>query len=249
MSNVQIGKLHVSEGSLEEIRERVLGGLQDGEKAYCIPLNVTKYSMAKSDPKLLQALQQASYVTADGLPITWLARKLGYSSVQRVTGIDLSEACLQTASEQGHRLYFFGTREEVGQAAIKNLKIKYPGLNVVGYRNGFFDESDVDEIVREINDASPDILFLGLGLPQKEHFIVDHFSAMNVKFCITVGGAIDIWANVKSRAPKFVQRFGMEWIYRSLSNIKKTTDLLAYGKAFASDYFIHCRSLNKPSND
>jgi len=243
MPSVPLGDFQVSAGGLENLRAEVEEIIVRGDKAYCVPLNVTKYSMAKSDSKLRSAIQRARFVTADGLPIRWLCHKIGHRHVQRVTGIDLAEACLDLANEHGFRIFLFGAQQRFGLRAVANLQQRYRNLKVAGYRNGFFSNEHVGEIIEEINLLRPEMVFLGLGLPQKEHFIHDHFDQLETNFCIAVGGAFDIWAEEKSRAPALVQQAGLEWLYRSVSNFSKFSDLIRHGGGFAKDYFFHYRKL------
>ena len=219
--------------------DRIRSDISERKNNYCIPINVTKYSLAKNDEKLRSAINNTNYVIADGVPITWLCKRAGIKGVTRVTGIDLAEALCFEAEKKGRKLFFLSTREEIGKKAIDNLLVKHPNLNIAGFQDGFFEEKDVPSILSRINTSETDILFLGLGLPQKEYFVADNLDALNIGFCITVGGALDIWANVKKRAPKFVQAIGMEWLYRSLSNVKKVTQLFAHDGVFVRDFVFY----------
>lgn len=109
---------------------------------------------------------------------------------------------------------------------------------IARYRDGYFEKADVPRIIEEINNARPDILFLGLGLPQKEYFLADHFHELDVRFCITVGTAIDIWADVKMRATTVVQKMGLEWLYRSVYDLTRTGLILRYGMSFMKDLVV-----------
>ena len=91
-------------------------------------------------------------------------------------------------------------------------------------------------IVEQIKQVEPHILLLGLGLPQKEYFIADYFNQLNVPFCLTVGGAFDIWSGAKKRTPAVLQRFGLEWVYRSFYDVRKGRTLLLYSAQFAKDF-------------
>ena len=99
---------------------------------------------------------------------------------------------------------------------IINCRKQHPKIKIAGSRDGYFKKDEEDSIVREIASASPDILLVALGLPQKEYFIDDHGSSLNSSVILPVGGAFDIYAGVKKRAPFWVQKLGIEWLWRSI---------------------------------
>ncbi|MBI5848241.1 MAG: WecB/TagA/CpsF family glycosyltransferase [Nitrospirae bacterium] len=216
---------------LAYIEERII----QGKKSRCIPLNLTKYVFAKKDPQLRDAVNSSDLIIADGVPIVWLSRRLGYDSVQRVTGIDLAEALMTRSKAEGWRLFVFGASPMNLKKAVDNFQMRFAGLQIVGTRHGYFKAEETPQIVKQINQARPDILFLGLGMPQKEYFIHRYQKDLNVGFCLTIGGAIDVWAGVKQRTPKAIQKVGLEWLYRSIYDKSKALNILKYGFIFLKD--------------
>ena len=222
----------------EGVAEKVATFVTTNQQGYCIPINVTKYSMAVKDPKLRRSIERASFLVPDGLPITWLAKRVTKRSVKRVTGVDLAQECLRLAHEKNWSVFLLGASEESVSKAAASLTTRYPGVSHIGYRNGFYEDSDLTTIVDQLNEFNPDLLLLGMGLPQKEYFVHDYISRLNCRFCITVGGAFDIWSGSKARAPRLVQKLGMEWAFRSCSNLGKTIELVRHGSTFAADLFF-----------
>jgi N-acetylglucosaminyldiphosphoundecaprenol N-acetyl-beta-D-mannosaminyltransferase len=121
----------------------------------------------------------------------WLSRRAGFGNVHRVTGIDLAEAILSMSERQKWRLFFLGASPANLEQAITRLQGRFDSLDIVGCHHGYFKQDGIERIIATINGAKPDILFLGLGMPQKEYFIRDHFAKMAVKFCLPVGGAFE----------------------------------------------------------
>jgi N-acetylglucosaminyldiphosphoundecaprenol N-acetyl-beta-D-mannosaminyltransferase len=163
---------------------------------------------------------------------------LGYRDVFRVTGIDLAEAMISLSRKHGWRMFFLGASPSNVENAIKNLSRRFDYSGVGGFHHGYFKESDIDEIIKNINRSNSDLLFLGLGMPQKEYFIHDYLDRINVKLCIPVGGAFDVWAEAKKRTPQMLQRIGTEWLYRSIYDRTRALCIAKYGLVFLRDLFF-----------
>ncbi len=236
--NAELGHVQVTPGDLDALAARVTRWIAGRERKSCVPLNLTKYVMARSDAKLASAINGADLVIADGVAVIWLARRLGLRDVHRVTGIELAERLLASARRKGWRLYFLGAKPENLHRALHVIKQRFGNPPIAGFRDGYFKDTDVPQLISDINAARPDILFLGLGLPQKEHFLVDHLHELDVRFCLTVGGAIDVWAGAKSRAPVTIQRLGLEWLFRSIYDVSRAGLIMRYGMSFMKDLLV-----------
>jgi N-acetylglucosaminyldiphosphoundecaprenol N-acetyl-beta-D-mannosaminyltransferase len=154
-------------------------------------------------------------IIADGFPVFLAARLLGRPLPERITGVDLFEDLLAAAGRKGYRIYFLGGKAPVLQQLLRRCKKEHPGLSIAGSRDGYFLRSEEKAVVEDIATAAPDILFLGLGFPQKEYFAADHRERLNTKVILPVGGGFDVYAGAKSRAPRPLQRLGLEWLWRS----------------------------------
>jgi len=235
ISNYTLGHVKISSGDSKDILDYITKRIYENKKTYCIPLNLTKYVMSKRDNKLQDVIKSADLIVSDGISMVWLSKRAGYNDVSRVTGIDLAEKLLSKAKEQGWRLFFLGASSENLTKAINNVKEKYSNPEIAGYHHGYFKLEEIEKLISLINKSNTDILFLGMGLPQKEYFIHDNLNKLNVKFCLAVGGAFDIWSGEKQRTPKFIQTVGLEWLYRSFYDTSRSLYIAKYGLIYLKD--------------
>jgi len=168
----------------------------------------------KSDERFKAMVVDADLITADGHPIVWTSWMWGDRLPQRVPGIDLFEALLPVSEQKGYGIFLLGAQEEALRGAEEAYLRRYPSLNIVGRRNGYFSVEEESEIVTEINDSGAHLLFIAISSPKKEEFVERNREHLAVNFVLGVGGAFDIAAGVTSRAPKFIQRMGVEWVWR-----------------------------------
>jgi N-acetylglucosaminyldiphosphoundecaprenol N-acetyl-beta-D-mannosaminyltransferase len=227
--------VQVSTGDEEAFVEFIGKIIAAGRKAYCVPLNLTKYVVSKRDFKLRDTIHDADLVNADGVPIVWLARRHGFRDVFRITGVELAESLIRKSGERNWSIFILGAAPEIVSQAVENLRRKYPQAGILGFRDGYFKNNEIPAVITAINKIKPDILFLGLGMPQKEYFVHDHLKELNVRFCLPVGGAIDIWAGAKKRTPPWLQKIGMEWFYRSFYDFSRAWNIIKYGAVFLKD--------------
>lgn len=237
--NLPLGHLTITPGDTNRAVGMIDGWIANREKAYCIPINLTKYIKSKKDAKLTRSINNAKLVIADGVPIKWLGRRAGMRDIHRVTGVDLSEQLLAMAKDKGWKLYFLGASPENLARAKERVNERFNNPEFAGARDGYFNDDDIPGIIEDINASQPDILFLGLGMPQKEYFLHDYHDKLDVPFCITVGGAIDIWADAKKRTPKLIQAIGLEWFVRSIYDISKAKNILKYGGMFLKELVFY----------
>ena len=120
---------------------------------------------------------------------------------------------MMQAEEKEWRFYFLGGREDVVEEAVKELKEKYPHLEIGGFHHGYFGDND-EEVIKDINRASPDILFVGLGSPRQEYWIRENRERINALVMMGVGGSFDVWSGTKKRAPRWIRKLNLEWAYR-----------------------------------
>jgi N-acetylglucosaminyldiphosphoundecaprenol N-acetyl-beta-D-mannosaminyltransferase len=180
-----------------------------------VVVNVAKLVAMQRDGRLHEIVQRCALVNADGQPIVWASRLLGDPLPERVTGCDLMERLLERAEERGWRVYFLGARADVLARAVARLRERYPRLIVCGSHHGYFDEETEGEAVcRDISDARPHLLFVAISSPKKEYWLAEHLPELDVPFGMGVGGSIDVAAGLVRRAPRWMQRAGLEWLFR-----------------------------------
>jgi N-acetylglucosaminyldiphosphoundecaprenol N-acetyl-beta-D-mannosaminyltransferase len=125
-----------------------------------------------------------------------------------VTGI------CQRAAQQGYSIYILGSEPGIASTAAQKLMELYPGLKVVGTQHGYFKPEEEAEVVRRIREARPDVLFVAFGIPKQEKFIARYLPEMKIPVCLGVGGSFDVYSEKLKRAPQYIQRSGLEWLYR-----------------------------------
>jgi N-acetylglucosaminyldiphosphoundecaprenol N-acetyl-beta-D-mannosaminyltransferase len=186
-------------------------------------INVAKLVAMRTDDELRRGVERCELVTADGQPVVWASRLLGDPLPMRVAGIDLMEALLARAVERGYRVYILGARPEILLRAVARLHASYPGIPLVGYRDGFYAEEEEPTVAAMIADARADILFVAMSSPRKEYFLMRHGPTLGVPFVMGVGGAIDVVAGVTRRAPVVLRRSGLEWLFRCAQEPRRLT--------------------------
>ena len=207
--------------SLKEVLERIEGFIHRRTPHQHIAINVHKVVQAYRDPKLHKVVQQCHLSCPDGQPLIWLARLMGRPLKLRITGIDLMMQLLTLAANKHYRVYFLGARHAVVSAVVERCQGHYSGLQVAGYRDGYWKPDQEPEVVEAIRQARPDILFVALGSPQKEFFIHQHLDHLQVPFAMAVGGSFDVLAGRTKRAPVWMQRNGLEWFWRVLQEPRR----------------------------
>jgi N-acetylglucosaminyldiphosphoundecaprenol N-acetyl-beta-D-mannosaminyltransferase len=202
--------------SLDEALDRIKDFIRERKPHQHVAINVHKVVEAYQDPKLHEVVRRCHLSCADGQVLVWLSRLLGKPLKARVTGIDLMMDLLSLAAEKQYRVYFLGACQDVVSAVVERCLDRYPGLQVAGYRDGYWKPSQEFQVVEAVQQARPDILFVALGSPQKEFFIHKHLHRLQVPFAMAVGGSFDIIAGRIKRAPEWMQRMGFEWFWRVL---------------------------------
>lgn len=185
---------------------------------------------ARKDPEYNAILRSADLVTPDGAGILWAATTLNYPLPERVTGIDIIHNMCRLAVKKGYSLYLLGSYPGVAGEAALNLTKKYPGVKIAGTHHGYFnceDFQNCEEIIAEIKEKRPDILLVGMGVPKQEKWINKNLSRLDIPVCMGVGGSFDVLSGRIPRAPLWMQRHGMEWIYRSIKQPSRGFRILA----------------------
>lgn len=176
-------------------------------------VNAAKLVAMQEDPTLRQMVTACDLVTADGQSVVWASRLLGSRVPERVAGIDLMQRLLAAADRFGYNVFILGARPEVLEEAMARLRKRYPKLILAG-RDGYFEDSELLDVCDEIRLARPDILFVAMSSPRKEYFLGEQGESLGVPFAMGVGGSVDVIAGVTRRAPRLLQRLGLEWAYR-----------------------------------
>ncbi|SFL19119.1 WecB/TagA/CpsF family glycosyltransferase [Halanaerobium salsuginis] len=201
--------------------------------ALIVTPNSEMLALASSDQELFNILNSAQLATADGIGVVIAARIMGQQLPERVAGFDLMQQLLANSASGERSFYFLGSKPGVVDQAVNNLQEHYPDLNISGYHHGYLNQENTAEVLQEINQQQPDLLLVGMGAPLQEKFLAANLSRLKVKAAFTVGGSFDVIAGQVNRAPRWMQKAGLEWLYRLLQEPSRL------GRMMALPYFVY----------
>lgn len=204
-----------------------------GDRAHAvIAVNPEKVIAAQSSARLLQALHGAGLLIPDGIGIVLAARLLHGARLRRVPGSELMPKICDYAARTGYAVFLFGASAEVNELASRELQRRYPGIEISGAEHGYLPAEDMPKLVERINASGAKILFVALGSPRQEDWMLKYLPALNVRVCQGVGGTFDVLAGRVSRAPPLFLKLNLEWLYRLLSNPGRLTRQTALPRFF-----------------
>lgn len=206
----------------------------DGCSRLVLTPNPEIIQTARRDGELMEVLQEADLAVADGAGILWAARVLGLPVPERIPGIDLMERLLLLSARKGYRVFFLGSRPPVVEQAAMAAMARYPGLTVAGWRHGYFRPEEEGSAIRAIRAARPDLLFTGMGAPRDQKWLGRNRKKLNVPVSMGVGGSFDVMAGSVRRAPFWMRRVHLEWLFRLLQQPSRWRRMLALPR-FARD--------------
>lgn len=190
--------------------------------AYFIDVNGNVLARAAREPRFRDIVLAASGLNADGQPLVFMSRFLRRRLPERVVGTDLIHDIARRAQGTGARIYLLGSTEDVNRAAAETLRQLYPGLEICGRHNGYFTRQEEPMIVREIVSAKPDLVFVALGVPAEQEFVARNLEALRgVGALKTTGATFDYLTGQIARAPMWMQRAGLEWLFRLVTEPRR----------------------------
>ena len=211
--------VNVSILTYELLRTKVIEDIENNVKSSIIAINPEKLIIAREKPEIKKLLNSATYKIADGIGVV-VASKLRKGNIKnRITGIDCMDMLCKLSNDKGYKIFMYGAKEEIVKQAKIKLEKKYPNIKIVGYIDGY--EEDNEKIIRTINDCKPYILFVALGSPKQEIWINENMVKLNAKIFQGVGGSFDVFSGNIKRAPKWMQKVGLEWLYRLFKEPKR----------------------------
>lgn len=219
----------VSSHSYEQLKKNVIDDINHQKQSFIVAINPEKILKAQQDESLKNLLNKATYQIPDGVGVLVASRLKKGNIKERVTGIDMLLTLCEQAEEHGKSVFLYGAKPGIAEEAKDELVRKYPGLKIAGVLDGY--EKDEQKVIQTINESQADILFVALGSPKQEYWIVDHMDELNVSIFQGVGGSFDVISGRIKRAPDFFLRFGLEWLYRLIAEpwrIKRQIKLPAF---------------------
>lgn len=185
-----------------------------------VVVNVAKLVNMRSDIRLAESVRDCDLINIDGMGVVWAARLLGHSVQERVAGVDLFERLIRLSAERGFPVFFLGGTEKVVERATTVLKARYPALEVAGFHHGYFWD-DEEKVVEKIRISGARLLFVAITSPKKEIFIEHWKVRLGVDFVMGVGGTFDVVAGIVRRAPNWMQKAGLEWLFRIIQEPRR----------------------------
>jgi N-acetylglucosaminyldiphosphoundecaprenol N-acetyl-beta-D-mannosaminyltransferase len=184
-------------------------------------INAALLVMMRDNQALARANRAGDLVVADGLPVVWASRIVGTPLVERVAGIDLMQNLLARGDREKLRFYFLGAKQEVLENLLTLCSKTYPNLVISGTYHGYFNQNNTAELVDKIRRSNTDILFIGMPSPFKEIWGQRNRDELGVSVIIGVGGSFDVIAGYVKRSPKWMQKAGLEWLWRLMMEPRK----------------------------
>lgn len=218
---VRLCEVYIDRLSMSDVVARISATVESGGELSISMVNVAKLVSMRSDDELRESVESSDLVLADGMPLIWLSRLIGEPLPQRVAGIDLMYSLFALAHGRALRVFLLGAKEETLSRVVETARRDYPGLVIAGYRDGYFAEAQEYEVARSVRDARPDILLVAISSPKKEVFLRRWGQFMRVPICHGVGGSFDVMAGLTRRAPRWMQRVGLEWFFRMVQEPRR----------------------------
>jgi len=224
-NSVQILKTKISKSNLSETLELFSSSIKNDNKlrVSVTPVNCLLWSYSNED--LNNVYNSADICTADGVPLIWASKFLGNPIRGRVTGLDLLPEFSKVAAKENFTFFFLGAGQGVAERLKEKLESDNRGLNVVGtYSPPYvskFSEVENLKIINMINNVRPNVLWVSLTAPKQDYWIFEHFDKLNVNIAIGVGAAFDVVVGDIDRAPEWMQRNGLEWLFRFIKEPKR----------------------------
>jgi N-acetylglucosaminyldiphosphoundecaprenol N-acetyl-beta-D-mannosaminyltransferase len=229
-----LGHALIHRDSLEEIAEEVVRRAKRGSPTMVVTPNADHVVNLERDAALRAAYARADLVVPDGMPVVWASRMLGTPAKERVTGSDLMPRLCRLAAQHGLKVFLLGGQEAVVRLAADRLVQANEGLQIAGVLSPPFgferDPACNDAIVQSIRESEADIVFVCLGSPKQDVWMASHIARFDKGVFLGVGAAVEFCAGTTKRAPAWMQRKGLEWLYRLSREPRRLT--VRYAKDF-----------------
>jgi N-acetylglucosaminyldiphosphoundecaprenol N-acetyl-beta-D-mannosaminyltransferase len=240
--------------TLDRIEELIEVGRSSGKGRQVVTANTDFLVNALKDAELRRIIQHSDLCTPDGMPLVWGARLLGAPLRGRVAGADIVPQLAERAAQKGFSLFFLGAEPGVAARAAEILTKRLPGLRIVGVESPPFQpiEKTQPELLARIRAANPDVLMVAFGNPKQEKWIARFGPQINVPVMMGVGGSLDFIAGKTRRAPQWMQRSGLEWLYRLMQEPRRlwqryAADLMVFSLFFARQWWATRRRWPAPA--
>lgn len=188
---------------------------QQEQPIHILGVNADKINQYyKETEEFRKIINEAQVINADGASLVLASKILKKDLPERVAGIDLMQNLLSLCEKKEYTVFFLGAKESVIKLMIHKIETSHPNLKIIGYRNGYFEKKDWATIAEKLKEQSPDFVFIGITSPMKEH-LIDYFMKQGINSVFMgVGGSFDVLSGCIKRAPEWMQKFNLEWLFR-----------------------------------
>jgi N-acetylglucosaminyldiphosphoundecaprenol N-acetyl-beta-D-mannosaminyltransferase len=224
INKFNILKVSISVINMKDACSFVEDAVLKRQKKYVCVCPVSTIMECRKNEKVLRSVNSADLVTPDGMPVVWLGKIYGHKNIRRVYGPELMDAVCSVSVKNGFKNYLYGSTQGVLNKLKEQLVKKYPGLIISGMFSPPFCQLSNDEdndIVKEINNNAPDIIWVGLGSPKQDLWMYEHRDRISASVMIGVGAAFDFLAGTKPQAPRWIRDNGFEWLFRLVIEPKR----------------------------
>jgi N-acetylglucosaminyldiphosphoundecaprenol N-acetyl-beta-D-mannosaminyltransferase len=205
-------------GTLDLVQKAI----ESKEQIHHVVVNAGKVVQLQKDLQLRESVNSSDIINADGQAVVWAANFLNKPLKERVAGIDLMQNLVKLAASKKYKIYFLGAEEDVVSKTVAHYSKEFGQEIVAGYRNGYYQPEEENEVINDIVSSEANILFVAITSPKKENFLYKYKNELaSVNFIMGVGGSFDVIAGKTKRAPVWMQDMGLEWLYRLLQEPKR----------------------------
>ncbi len=229
MDKIDILNIKIDRVDIQEAENRVRDFIESGKNSHIVVTpNSEMVVRAQSDSELAAVLNNADLAVPDGAGIVLASRLLSDKKLtQRVAGFDLMERLFSTAVNEGYSIYLLGGEPGIADRASAAIRNDFPGIEICGFHHGYLDQQEQQAVIKDINSYQPDLLFVGMGVPLQEKFLQKNKNDLAVGIGMTVGGSFDVLAGKTERAPVWMQKAYLEWLFRLLKEPSRLSRMIA----------------------
>ncbi len=231
MQHYKILGVKVTCAFMQEVHDEISRIIEHDSLGFVLSSNIHGINHACNDPRLRDFYNHADMVPIDGHGVIWGGKIRGYNFYERLTWADWVWPLTDYITEKKYRLFLLGGPEGLTDKVALRLQAHAPELNIVGMHHGYFKKHgpENDAVIHQINDAKPNIIWTGMGMPIQEKWIMDNYQKLNVNVYMTCGGAFKHMAGLLKRSPRLFINLHMEWLWLLLQNPKRGYKRYLYG--------------------
>lgn len=221
IETVKILGCPITNMTLDETVKYIHSMIESKQQIHQTSVNAAKLVYMNQNSDLKSDVISSDLINADGMAVIWASKFLNHPLQERVAGIDLMQNLVNLAFKNKYKIFFLGAKEEIVKKVLAHYTATYSNDIIAGYHNGYFDEKNEKKVAHQISDSGAHILFVAISSPAKELFLNRYKNIINIPFIMGVGGSFDVIAGKVTRAPLWMQRYGLEWLYRLIQEPKR----------------------------